>query len=172
MLRSGERGPRPVKVTAGRPEPRPPPEVPGWSVLGGSRPRAEWAWRHSQQLGNLAGASSRENGRSRADGAILPYRVRPSWACALCRAGTAFSLRAHRRQVARSAAPPGSRSGTHRWARVLAWGQSFLEPGINGLSGKQPMERGLGRGKQFVWSQSARRTFHWWATKLKMEVFC
>lgn len=113
--------------------------------------------RHSQQLGSRAEASSRENERSTTNGAILPRRLRLFSFCSFCWAGTAFSLRAHLRQVAQSAAPPGSRNGTRRWARVLAIGQGSQEAR---LREKQRVQRGLGLGKQLVHPKSAPQVHH------------
>lgn len=103
--------------------------------------------RHSQQLGSLAGASSRENERSTTGGAMLRFRLLLFSLCSFCRAGTAFLLRAHLRQVPQSAAPPGSRNGTRRWARVVATGQGSLRS----LCIKHKVQRGLGLGLGLYW---------------------
>lgn len=116
--------------------------------------------RHSQQLGSRAEASSRGKERSTTDGAILTRRLRLFSLRSFCWTGTAFSLRAHLRQVAQSAAPPGSRNGTRRWARVLATGQGSQETRLRGLFAKQRVQRGLGLGKQFVHPQGARQVYY------------
>lgn len=109
--------------------------------------------RHSQQLGSRAEASIRENERSTTDGAILPRRLRLFSLCSFCWAGTTISLRAHLRQVAQSAAPPGSRNGTRRWARVLATGQGSQEARFRGLFGKTKGAKRAGAGKTACPSQ-------------------
>lgn len=123
--------------------------------------------RHSQQLGSRAGTSSRENERSTTDGAILSRRLRLFW---VCRASTAFSLRAHLRQVAQSAAPPGNRTGTSRWARVLPTGQGSQEPRPRGLCIRQRVQRGLGLGKQFVHPQGARQVYY--SVRVSAKISC